>query len=105
MSASGKPRKITHPVKAVQHGAADAAEAATVVSEKIRGFVSKTVYGAFYGVSYGIVYGALWIANKAIPAGSPMEKGIVDGAHAACADVNRPARKAADWQAAGGLAA
>ena len=84
------PAKTRHAVEALRHGASDAAEAATQVSESIRKLFSKTVYGAFYGISYGVVFGALLIA-KAIPAGSPMEKGIIDGAGAATAAVDKPA--------------
>jgi len=99
------PGKTNHAIKAVRHGASDAAEAATQVSEKIRGLLSQTVYGAFYGVSYGVVFGALLIA-KAIPAGSAIEKGILDGAHAAKADAGKQGGEAgAGWQEAGGLAA
>jgi alcohol dehydrogenase class IV len=98
------PAKTSKAVEALKHGAADAAEAANKVSAGICHLLSSTVYGAFYGVSYGVVFSALLVA-KVIPAGSPAEKGILDGARAAKAKVEKPASPAEWTEEAHGLAA
>ena len=98
------PEKTNQAVEALKHGAADAAEAANKVSACIGNLVSNTVYGAFYGVSYGVVFGALLVA-KIIPVGSPAEKGILDGARAAKATMEKSACKAEHVEEARGLAA